>query len=563
MHIVFLGNCQVQMLATVLQHFAGPYIRFTTDFIDAFSVSAEECRARLDRGDQVVAQASLQPQPLGPELIPPDKKIHLVPVVSGAFVYPYQGVRHPANPVERTGILPFTPEYGDRFLAKLYMAKTPAAEAIAKYRAFDVAAAAQVGRLYEVLIENQRRLDAVTGHSCADIIEQYLGGEQLFQSAYHFGGRLARHIAAPLSDRLGFDAKYGQRIRDHLLDAPFARLFVPVHPSVAAFFGMRWVRDDTRYPFRYEGSFTFDEYVTRYMEVRWSEAVQEGVVEARKGGSAAKPKLEQGMREAPRSVEGLHALAGIAELEGDLHRAIALQRQAASEAVDAYIPMQLGYLLRKTGDFAGAAAAFRAAVNLDGVSAAGWGALRCALLQLGWLDDALAAARQEAVFALDPEPARRSVEQILAQLTARGEANAGGVFEIVAHVQDRGDTLSDIEGWAGLRGSRKAIEGFTIFDDASLDLRELTYQFLDKAGAHGEPVCIGGYCGTRGKGRPIHGFRVAFAGPLEIFSEASFVDGTRSGRVPAGEICRAPSGAALEAVRMFFFEKKNQKTFAP
>ena len=562
MHVVFLGNCQVQVLATIIRHFVSPYVPVTTDFIDAFA-GAGDLASRMRRADAVVAQLTLQPQPIGHDVIPPGVPVQFVPAVSGAFLYPHQGVPHPARPLERTGVTPFSPEYSDRYLGRLYMEKTAPADALARYRGMDVARTASVGRLYELTMESQRGLDARTGHACADIIERHLGDEQLFQSAYHFGGRIARHLAATLCDRLGFDAKFGQRIRDHLQDAPFVRLFVPVHPSVARWFGMRWVKDETRYPYRFEGSFTFDEYVIRFMEVRWSEAIQDGVVGFQQNDPACKAKLEAGLKEAPRSAEGPHALSHLAEREGDLRLAVALQKRASAVALDGHIHHRLGRLLLRTGDHAGAEQAFRSALRLDPVSPAGWSALRETLTKMDRLEDALDAARQEIVFATDPMQARKQVEWLRKRIAARAEATetatveAGrpetGSAELLAHVAGLGDRSSDPDGWVGIRGSRRAIEGFAILHFPAYPSAQLTYQAVLKDGSLSGAVGIGGYCGTRGKNMPIYGLRLSAGlgdGAGNYVCEAQFVDGSQSGPVPPDTVCRAGSGAALEAFRV-------------
>jgi tetratricopeptide (TPR) repeat protein len=175
---------------------------------------------------------------------------------------------------------------------------------------------------------------------------------------------------------MGFPETYARRIETYLIDAPFLPRFLPVHPSIATHFGLRWVSETTRYAFLYEGGYTFDEYVLRFMEAKWSPTLQEGVIDAQRFEPNAKAKLIKGLLEAPRSAVGHHALAGILEREGDIGSALDHQRQAFALERDYSIAIRLGNLLLRSGDRSGAIDAFTEAVSLDPINASGWSLLR-------------------------------------------------------------------------------------------------------------------------------------------------------------------------------------------
>jgi tetratricopeptide (TPR) repeat protein len=414
MHVALVGNCQVQALGAILRKFVGPYVDLTLGFIDAYAKLDQESYQRLEIADAVVVQAGSAAQLLDAIPLAKHPRIYKVPIVSGAFIWPYQGVVHPLGHTVRYGNPPFTAEYNDRYLVKLVQENVPPMEALARYREVDVAAAAHVGRLYELQLEKQRALDAECGYDCAGIITEYLTKEQLFQSAFHFSGRIGRHLAATLCERMGFDSKYAERINRHLKEAPFVPRFVPVHPSIARHFGMTWVTEDTRYPFLHEGGFTFDEYVLRFMEARWSAALEEGVIDARQGKPEAREKLEQGLREAPGSAQGYHELSRLVEKDGDLAKALSLQQTAMRLGPTAAVLTRFGELLRKNGEHERAARVFRRATEADPVSLAAWIGLRDTLMGLGRMRKALVAAAQ--VVDLAPDPARAA--KILARLRA-------------------------------------------------------------------------------------------------------------------------------------------------
>ena len=120
---------------------------------------------------------------------------------------------------------------------------------------------------------------------------------------------------------------------------------------------------------------------------------------------------------------------------------------------------------------------------------------------------------------------------------------------VVAHVQQRGDMNTAEDGWTGLPGSTLAIEGFSIHLGPELAGADLTYQAVLSDGTRSEAARAGEYRGTRGENLPLLGLVIAADG-LAVGYEVRFVDGTKIGPVPGGTLCRAESGAAVEAFRL-------------
>ena len=412
MLILFLGNCQVESLAGIINRFVVPYGDVTTSFIDTYHALPPDARQRVQDADAIVLQESLRPTGILREDLPAGTPVYTVPLVNGSFLFPYQGMRHPLQPEGRYGVPAYPDGYNDRYLSKLITRGVSPEAALAQYKAFDVATVARVGRLHELAMESQRELDAVTGYDCAGIIDRHLADEQIFQSAYHFGGRFGRHLTSTLCDRLGFDAAYGERIRAHLRDAPFVARFVPVHPSVARYFGMSWVTEQTRYPYLWEGGLTFDEYVLRYMEARWNPLLLEGVIEARRGEAGARAKLEAALESSPRSATGAHELSRLLEKDGDLDGAVAWQRRAVESGGHMGASNRLGVLLRKQGRLEAAAEAFAEATRDDPVSPAAWGHLRDCLVAQSKFGEAVGAAEQAVMFAVNRVAAERALENV-------------------------------------------------------------------------------------------------------------------------------------------------------
>lgn len=132
--------------------------------------------------------------------------------------------------------------------------------------------------------------------------------------------------------------------------------------------------------------------------------------------------------------------------------------------------------------------------------------------------------------------------------------NVDATIFVHAHLQTRGDTESTPDGWVGVPGSKLAIEGVTVSIEPRDWSDHLTCQLVRRDGSLSEPVRAGLYCGTRGQNAPVHGILLRADGPLmtdySILVEACFLDGSRSGPIPAGTIVQSKSGAALEALRI-------------
>ncbi len=394
MHIIFLGNCQLQALRDIFQRFIGRREPITFSFINAYEGVTTDAYKVLTTADVVVLQHSHRPPVIGRRHVSQAIPVHMAPAVSGAFLWPLQGIRHPLRPVARYGDNPYPVDYNDRFLARLIEQHTPPEQALKIYKAHDVAAETHVQRIYLHTLRTQKQLDADCGFDTAGIIERYLQEEQLFQAPYHFSGRIARHLAATLSRRMGFHETYARRIEEYLDDAPFLPMFLPIHPSIARHFGLRWINEDTRYPHLHEGGYTFDEYVLRFMQGKWSAALEEGLIDSRRSLPEAKEKLIIGLNEAPFSARGHYALACIFEREGDLDSALTHLRRAFALQPDYEIAIKLGHFLMRANDLNGAIEAYQEAARQDPINSSTWSILRNALLFVGRYEEAdIAAAK--------------------------------------------------------------------------------------------------------------------------------------------------------------------------
>lgn len=133
-------------------------------------------------------------------------------------------------------------------------------------------------------------------------------------------------------------------------------------------------------------------------------------------------------------------------------------------------------------------------------------------------------------------------------------AIAPGEADVVAHVQRAGDVPASIGDWAGTRGSRQWIEGFSLTPHDGVNASDIEYQAVLGRGWLSPWIEGGKFCGSRGMALPLLGLKVRLKGNAakthECSYAATFVDGSSVGPVPGGETCEAESLAALEAFQV-------------
>jgi Clostridial hydrophobic W len=159
------------------------------------------------------------------------------------------------------------------------------------------------------------------------------------------------------------------------------------------------------------------------------------------------------------------------------------------------------------------------------------------------------------VMRLGTEPA---VGARIQAATAQGQAVADSVppgeADIIIHVQRRGDVASRIGDWAGTRGSRQWIEGFSLTPRDGLKPADVEYQAVLGRGWLSPWIEASKFCGSRGMALPLLGLKIRLKGNAakthECNYSATFVDGSSVGPIPGGETCEAETLAALEAFQV-------------
>jgi hypothetical protein len=123
--------------------------------------------------------------------------------------------------------------------------------------------------------------------------------------------------------------------------------------------------------------------------------------------------------------------------------------------------------------------------------------------------------------------------------------------EIVAHVEGVGDVDGRMGDWVGMRGSGRAIEGFSLTPRQGITAEDFDIRAVLGRDWVSPWLPGGSFCGSRGLALPLRGFflrlRPAAATRVDIACFARFVDGSEVGPVGANQVCAAANFAALEA----------------
>jgi hypothetical protein len=140
-------------------------------------------------------------------------------------------------------------------------------------------------------------------------------------------------------------------------------------------------------------------------------------------------------------------------------------------------------------------------------------------------------------------------------------------WDLMGHIQSRGDVGAKFGEWLGERGSQNWIEGFALNAPEGFDPADLSYQAVLGRGWLSPWVEAGQYCGSRGMALPLLGLRVRLSGEAaekyEITCSASFIGGTSAGPVGNDETCEGDTLAPLEAILVTLTPLSAPKRKAP
>jgi hypothetical protein len=170
-------------------------------------------------------------------------------------------VNDPDIPLNRYRVRPQY-HYGDNYVLRLLAEGVLRDEVISRYLALDIAAEVDLNALLRRTLAAIEKNESSGLVRVADFIGSTFRTHKLFQTINHPSNRLLLYMANQVLNVLGC-----RQVPDaalvgltELIDEP-----MPVHPSLARFFGATYINEETRYPLDGMRNLTFAEYLRDYV----------------------------------------------------------------------------------------------------------------------------------------------------------------------------------------------------------------------------------------------------------------------------------------------------------
>ena len=435
-HLVFVGNCQMEVLCNLYKRFAWNRRECRISYIPSYNDLSVVNRRILESADILVEQLLDVAEKVDAATVYSSAQHVKVPVVAANFYWPFAGQPHPLNsshPFLPSG--PFPAESGINFLNRKILEGADPESAVDELMELDVPAKYRLDRLLELTIDRQRRRDELTGFQIADLIEKYYAEEHIFLSSYHPNTRITLALASQTFSLLDVGSADIERLNSALRRSPFPQSEVPIHPRVAGHLGLKFVGPGHRFNYMSDGAISFRDYAIAYMRYTWNRELEEGIAIARQDVSGkALPLVAAGLTRAPNSAPGHEALALAYHQVGRRAEAIASMRRAIElDAGMLSARIHLGKMLADEGEFEAAVEELRQAVALDPYSHAAIGLLGRLLLSRGCTAEAKRVFEQG--LASDPREPSLYIELGHSQFLLGDMASAEEAFRAALHLE--------------------------------------------------------------------------------------------------------------------------------
>lgn len=251
--IVFYGNCQMGRLAECFAKIRDYFPDHDDEYVyfDGEASGARErlAREKVDRLVYQVTRKQMEPS-IAAETI-------RLPALYFRPLWPFDG---PDERITATG--PVT--RGDKFVNRLRHEGLSADEIFRRYSGADLAKDFDLDRMIEKQLFRFYALDAASDVHVADWIGSDFRDRQLFNMFWHPTPETYSRYAGPICDFLGLSEPHAD-IACKIVAATAPQLpEIPIHPSVAAHFGLTWAPAGRTYQ-GFTDALTFDQWLWRHL----------------------------------------------------------------------------------------------------------------------------------------------------------------------------------------------------------------------------------------------------------------------------------------------------------
>jgi len=254
--LVIYGNCQAEWVEIGLRTIPAVADRFDIHYIYSFdhpvSGLAVPDPTVLARCAVLLEQRGAWDRFRWPDAIPASTQIVTFPALTMEALWPLTTFSDPRNvpvlPDYPYGLFP----YGDRLISGWLANGVPRDETLQRYLCWSLGANEDLPRAMEMGQVRLEMADEQCDVKMADAVLERLPREPLFFTCNHPRPALLSMLVERILDASGLadgDAIPAARSARALFDErrPNANIQVPVHPDVAATFGLSWYRSDLKY----------------------------------------------------------------------------------------------------------------------------------------------------------------------------------------------------------------------------------------------------------------------------------------------------------------------------
>lgn len=392
--ILFFGDSFVRSLCSAYNQIISPITGDTATWRRLIFRPTDSDRQAIEAADRIVVQInSAQTGDAMVEIAGRDR-CHLFPKVAAPFLWPFGGQAHPANrPLPHLPYGHYPAALGDAFLNRMIDAGIDPEAAARRYLELDVNLVVDLDRMLEMGIAQQRERDQVSGYSYADTIADTFRVMRLFASPEYPRPSLARCIFRDVVSNVDANAAAKASQQFGLLD--FGAEELPIHPSVARHFNLRFQADKVGDSDRARDGCAFTDYVRGYLMGMETEDMGDGSLSEADRRKATIERLWSETTRSPASAPRIMALVKLLAADGQIDSAFSVAQQAlAIEPENVAYRDQISDILAAGGRNEDAITILRDAVALDPQRASRHARLARLLLRAKKFDEAEVAIRQ-------------------------------------------------------------------------------------------------------------------------------------------------------------------------